>query len=106
MGTDSAEGTVAGTLKEAAGKVEEAVGGAVGDTATQVSGKARELSGKAQQLCADTTSLVRDRTAESPFAVLGIVAAVSFIAGVIWAKTGSDSSRAYPVNSGANDRAY
>ena len=102
MDTNAAEGT----LKEAAGKVEDAVGGMVGDAATQMSGKARELSGKAQQLCADTTILVRDATAESPFAVLGIVAAVSFIAGVMWANSGSFSSRAYPKHSRANDRAY
>jgi uncharacterized protein YjbJ (UPF0337 family) len=102
MDTDTAEGT----LKEAAGKVQDAVGGVVGDAATQVSGKARELRGKAQQLCADTTSLVRDRTAESPFVVLGVVAAVSFIAGVIWANSGNVPSRAYPKNSGANDGAY
>ena len=102
MDTDTAEGT----LKEAAGKVQDAVGGVVGDAADQMSGKARELSGKAQQLCADTTSLVRDRTAESPFTVLGIAAAVSFIAGVIWANTRSVSSQAYPTNSRVNDRAY
>jgi uncharacterized protein YjbJ (UPF0337 family) len=102
MDTDSVEGT----LKQAAGKVQDAVGGMVGDAATQMSGKARELSGMAQQLCADTTGLVRDRTAESPFAVLGIVAAVSFIAGVIWANNRSVSSRASPRTSGANDRAY
>jgi uncharacterized protein YjbJ (UPF0337 family) len=102
MDTNTAEGT----LKEAAGKVEEAVGGMVGDVATQMSGKARELSGKVQQLCADSTSLVRDATAESPFAVLGIVAAVSFIAGVMWAKGESFSSRGYPKHSRANDRAY
>jgi uncharacterized protein YjbJ (UPF0337 family) len=102
MDTDAAEGT----LKEAAGKVQDAVGGVVGDTATQISGKARELSGKAQQLCADTASLIRDSTAESPLAVLGIVAAVGFIAGVMWANSGSDSSRTYPKDPGANDRAY
>src|SRR5258705_4598646 len=102
MDMDSA----AGTLKQAAGKVQDAVGGAVGDAATQMSGKARKLSGKAQQLCADTTSLVRDRTAESPLAVLGIVAAVSFIAGTIWAHTRSAASQAYPTNPRANDRAY
>jgi uncharacterized protein YjbJ (UPF0337 family) len=102
MGADTVEGTV----KEVAGKVQDTVGGVVGDAATQMSGKARELSGKAQQLCVDTTSLVRDKTAESPFAVLGIVAAVSFIAGVIWANTRSASSQAYPTNSRANDRAY
>jgi uncharacterized protein YjbJ (UPF0337 family) len=102
MDTDAAEGT----LKEAAGKVQDAVGGLVGDAADQISGKARELSGKAQQLCADTTSLIRDSTAESPFAVLGIVAAVSFIAGVMWANSGNVSSRTYSKNPGANDRAY
>jgi uncharacterized protein YjbJ (UPF0337 family) len=102
MDTDTAEGT----LKEAAGKVQAAVGDVVGDAATQMSGKARELSGKAQQLCADTTNLVRDRTAESPFAMLGIVAAISFIAGVMWAHSRSVSYRAYPKNSGANHRAY
>jgi len=102
MDTDTAEGT----LKEAAGKVQDAVGGVVGDAATQMSGKARELSGKAQQLCADTTSLIRDSTAESPFAVLGIVAAVSFIAGAMWANSGSVSSGTDPKNLGANDRAY
>ena len=102
MHTDTAEGT----LKEAAGKVQDAVGGVVGDAATQMCGKARELSGKAQQLCADTTSFVRDRTAESPFVVLGIVAAVSFISGAIWANTRSVSSQAYPRSSRANDRPY
>ncbi len=106
MDTDTAEGT----LKEAAGKVQDAVGGVVGDAATQLSGKARELSGKAQQLCADTTGLVRDKTAESPFAVLGIVAAVSFIAGVMWANSGANSgnvpSRGYAKNSGTNDQTY
>jgi len=102
MDTDS----TAGTLKQAAGKVQDAVGGVVGDAATQMSGKAHELSGKAQQLCADTTSLVRDSAAESPFAVLGIVAAVSFIAGVMWANSRSVYSRAAPRNSGANDREY
>lgn len=102
MDTDTAEGT----LKEVAGKVQDAVCGVVGDATTQMSGKARELSGKAQQLCADTTSLVRDRTAESPLAVLGIVAVVSFIAGVIWANTRSAAFQAYPTNPRANDRAY
>jgi len=102
MDTDTAEGT----LKEAAGKVQDALGAVVGDAADQISGKARELGGKAQQLCADTTSLIRDSTAESPFVVLGIVAAVSFIAGVIWANSGSGSSRTYAQNPGANDRAY
>ena len=102
MDTDTAEGS----LNEVAGKVQDAVSGMVGDAATQMSGKARELSGKAQQLCVDTTSLVRDRTAESPLAVLGIVAAVSFIAGTIWAHTRSAASQAYPTNPRANDRAY
>jgi uncharacterized protein YjbJ (UPF0337 family) len=102
MDTDAAEGT----LKEAAGKVQDAAAAVVGDAADQISGKARELSGKAQQLCADTTSLVRDSTAESPFVVLGIVAAVSFIAGVIWANSGNSSSRTYPQDPSANDRAY
>lgn len=102
MGADTAEGT----LKEVAGKVQDAVGGVVGDAATQMSGKARELSGKAQQLCAGTASLVRDRTAESPFAVLGIVAAVSFIAGAIWATTRGDSSQGYSKSSRVKDRAY
>jgi uncharacterized protein YjbJ (UPF0337 family) len=98
MDTDKAEGT----LKDAAGKVQDAIG----DAAAQMSGKASELSGKAQQLCADTTTLVRDSVAESPFVVLGIVAAVSFIAGVIWAKSGSAPSRTDPENSRADDRAY
>ena len=102
MDTNAAEGT----LKEAAGKVEDAVGGMVGDAATQMSGKARELSGKAQQLCADTTNLVRERMAESPFAVLAIFAAVGFIAGMVWANSGRPPSPTYPKNSGANDRAY
>jgi uncharacterized protein YjbJ (UPF0337 family) len=102
MDTDTAEGT----LKEAAVEVQDAVGGVVGDAATQISAKARDLSGQAQQLCADTTSLVRDRTAESPFAVLGIVAAASFIAGVTWANSRNVPSRAYAKNSGADDRAY
>jgi len=102
MDTDTAEGT----LREAAGKVQDAVGGVVGDAATQVSGKACELSVKAQQLCADTTSLFRGSTVENPFAVLGIVAAVSFIAGMIWANSRNVPSRAYAQNSGADDRAY
>ena len=102
MDTDTAEGT----LKETAGKVQDAIGGVVGDAATQISGKARELSGKAQQLCADASSLVRDTTTESPFAVLGIVAAVGFIAGVMWANSGNVSARDYAKNSGADDRAY
>jgi uncharacterized protein YjbJ (UPF0337 family) len=99
MDTDTAEGT----LKEVAGKIQDAVGGVVGDAATQVSGKAHELSGKAQQLCADTSSLIRDRTAENPFGVLGIVAAFGFIAGVMWANRGNVPSRAYRKNSGADN---
>jgi uncharacterized protein YjbJ (UPF0337 family) len=101
MDTDAAEGT----LKDAAGKVQDAVGDLVGDAATQVSGKARELSGKAQQLCADTASLIRDSTAENPFAVLGIFAAIGFIAGVMWANSGRGPSRTYPENSDTNNGA-
>jgi hypothetical protein len=68
--------------KAASDKIQE-VGDAVSGAATQMSGKARELSGKAQQLCADATNLLRQRTAESPFAVLGIVATIGFIAGAV-----------------------
>ena len=101
MDTNKAEGAV----QEVAGKVQDAVGGVVGDVATQMSGKARELRGKAQQLCADTTSIVRDRTTESPFAALGVVAIVGFIAGVMWANGKSDSSsRTYPRNLRTDDR--
>ena len=98
--------TVEETSKQAAGKVQEEFGAAVGDAATQISGKTRELSGKAQQLCADTTNLVRERMAESPFAVLAIFAAIGFIAGMVWANSGRPPSPTYPKNSGANDRAY
>jgi uncharacterized protein YjbJ (UPF0337 family) len=93
-------------MSNAAANTIQQVGDAVGDPANQMSGKTRELSGKAQQLYADTTALVRERTAESPLAVLGIVAAIGFLAGVAWANSGQAPSRTYPRNSGANDRAY
>jgi hypothetical protein len=62
--------------------------------------------GKALQLCADTTNLVRHRTAESPFAVLGIVAAIGFIAGATWAKSRQIFFRTYLRDSGSDGKAY
>ena len=101
MDTDKAEGTV----QELVGKGQDVLGAALGDTATQVSGKARELSGKAQQLCADTTSIVRDKTAASPFAALGIMAFVGFLVGVMWSRSGNNSSsHANPRSDRTSDR--
>ena len=87
MDTDKAEGTV----QELVGKGQDVLGAALGDMATQVSGKTRELSGKAQQICADATSIVREKTAASPFAALGIMAFVGFLVGVMWSKSGNSS---------------
>jgi uncharacterized protein YjbJ (UPF0337 family) len=85
MDTEKAEGTV----REVAGKVQGAAGALVGDSATQLAGKARELSGKAQQLCADYVSMVRETAVTKPLTALAVVAAVSFVAGVIWRAGGS-----------------
>jgi uncharacterized protein YjbJ (UPF0337 family) len=89
MDTDKEEGTV----QQVVGKVQETVGSLTGDVGTQVAGQARELGGKAQQLYADTASLVRDKTADSPFTTLAIVAAASFALGVLCSNGNSKAAR-------------
>lgn len=80
MDTGKAEGAV----QEVAGKARGAAGALVGDSAAQLAGKVRELSGQAQQLRAHAASAVRETAATNPFLTLAAVAAVSFVAGLIW----------------------
>ena len=86
---------VEGTINEIAGKVQDAAGDVAGNAGAQVAGKARELGGKAQRLYADTTDVVRDKTVESPFTALAIIAGLSFLLGAIWGSAISTSPRAY-----------
>ncbi|TCK32678.1 hypothetical protein B0G84_8517 [Paraburkholderia sp. BL8N3] len=90
MDTEKVQGGVA----DAAGQVGKAAQVVLDEASVKVSGKAREMREKAQQLYADTSMLTRERTADSPFAALGVAALVGFLIGVIWSSGRNDSTDA------------
>jgi uncharacterized protein YjbJ (UPF0337 family) len=81
-----------GMVKDATGKVQEVVGSGLGDAMTQMKGKANQLAGTTQELAGSTAAMVRDKTGESPLAVLGIVAVSSFLLGVLIGSAGASRS--------------
>lgn len=84
MDTDKIEGAAKGAVD---------VGGAIDDASSAAAARAGELSDKAEKLYTDATTLVRDRTAESPLAALGIALLAGFFVGVIWSGGGDFSRR-------------
>ncbi|KQR77147.1 hypothetical protein ASG35_12875 [Burkholderia sp. Leaf177] len=74
-----------GSVKEAVGKAQATLGSATGDNGTQFEGHARQAAGIAQQTYGEALDTVRGATKSNPVASLALVAAVSFIAGVLWA---------------------
>ena len=75
-----------GSIKEVAGKAQATLGSATGDTGTQFEGRARQAAGMAQQTYGEALDTVRGATKSNPVASLALVAAVSFIAGALWAR--------------------
>jgi uncharacterized protein YjbJ (UPF0337 family) len=75
-----------GSVKEVVGKAQATLGSATGDNGTQLEGRARQAAGMAQQTYGDALDTVRGATKSNPVASLALVAAVSFIAGVLWTR--------------------
>ena len=75
-----------GSIKEAAGKAQAALGNVTGDNGSQLEGRARQAAGIAQQSYGEALDTVRGATKSNPVASLALIAAVSFIAGALWAR--------------------
>jgi ElaB/YqjD/DUF883 family membrane-anchored ribosome-binding protein len=88
MDTEKVQGAVA----DAVGQVGKAARDVLDEASVKVSGKSRELREKARQLYADTSMLMRERTADSPFAALGVAALAGFLIGVFWGSARNDST--------------
>ncbi len=75
-----------GTIQDVVGRVQDAVGAATEDPGMQVAGKVRKAAGKVQQTYGEALEGLRDTASANPITTLSVVAAASFLLGVIWAR--------------------
>lgn len=78
------EKQIEGTAQSLVGKAQDVIGSATGDLGAQIQGKAKQVAGSAQKQYGVALDTVRDTTANSPLATIGLVAAVAFVLGALW----------------------
>ncbi|SIQ02222.1 CsbD family protein [Pseudacidovorax sp. RU35E] len=75
-----------GAFQRVAGKAQDALGDVTGDKSMQAEGKAREAQGTLQQSYGQALDEIRETALRHPLGLVGGVAAVSFLLGMICAR--------------------